>query len=205
MTQEPQKEISKEILQYFQAIHRELNKFEFSSSKRANVAVPLFNIAIEHCISICVLEKEYLPSSMAALARPATEAYLRAMWVTYCVDEQEIKHDSSMHFPKRIDKLIELVEDAVPTFKSTAFLSTKLSPLVVEQNDYTHNGIQSISAQYSDDTLTNLRPAEYSKPFLNLAVALSGLAIGELTRFHIGCNKMDIDEIIELQRAVFSS
>lgn len=92
MTQEPQKEISKEILQYFQAIHRELNKFEFSSSKRANIAVPLFNIAIEHCISICVLEKEYLPSSMAALARPATEAYLRAMWVAYCVNVHISEH-----------------------------------------------------------------------------------------------------------------
>ena len=205
MTQELPKQIPNEIFQYFHAIHIELNKFKYRSSKRANLAVPLFNIAIEHCISICVLDKEFLPSSMAALARPATEAYLRAMWVVYCVDDQEIKNDSSMHFPKRIDKLIELVEDAVPTFKDCAFLSTKLSPLIVEQNDYTHNGIQLISIQYSGDALTNLRPAEYSKPFLNLAVTLSGLAIGELTRFHMGCKKMDIDKIIELQRVVFSS
>ncbi|MCD9513113.1 DUF6988 family protein [Photobacterium phosphoreum] len=205
MPQELPKKIPNEILQHFQVILRELNKFEYRSSKRANLAVPLFNIAIEHCMSICVLDKEFLPSSMAALARPATEAYLRAMWVAYCVDEQEIKNDSSMHFPKRIDKLIELVEDAVPTFKSCAFLSTKLSPLIVEQNDYTHNGIQLISIQYSGDALTNLRPAGYSKPFLNLAVALSGLAIEELTRFHIGCKKMEIDDVIELQRVVFSS
>ena len=156
-------------------------------------------------MSICVLDKELLPSSMAALARPATEAYLRAMWVVYCVDEQEIKNDSSMHFPKRIDKLIELVEDAVPTFKDCAFLSTKFSPLTVAQNDYTHNGIQLISIQYSGDTLTNRRSAEYSKPFLNLAIALSGLAIEELTRFHIGCEKIDIDNIIELQEVIFSS
>jgi hypothetical protein len=151
-------------------------------------------------MSIYVLNKEYLTSSMYALVRPAMESYLRAMWVKYCMDEIAMDADlSSMHFPKKLERLMAEVDKKVPEFNQCNYLQTHLGPLVPNIHDFTHGGIQSIARQYAEgDILTNLRNEGEIKSILKLVVLLSSLAYDEIIQEQVGNKPLSPHKISDL-------
>lgn len=188
------------MLEYFKHMHKELNKIEFRIDCKNRIYVPLLSSAIEHCMSIYMLKKEHLTSSMYALVRPAVEGYLRAMWVKHCCDNLSMDSDlSSMHFPKRVEHLMEQVDKKVPDFNQCSFLQTRLGPLVSNMHDFTHGGIQSIARQYTiGNTLTNLRNEEEVNSILKLSVLISSLAYAEIIQDHVGSEKLNSQKTSEL-------
>ncbi len=185
------------LIDYFKVIHSDLNKLEFKLDVKNRIYFPLFSSSIDHSISIYVLNKEYLTSSMYALVRPLIENYLRAMWVKYCVDETKIDDDlTSMHFPNKLEFLMAEIDQAIPEFKESNFLKTRLEPLVKNCHDFTHGGIQSISRQYTaQDTLTNLRDENEITSILKLSVVISSLAYAELIQDNVGNELLEPEKI----------
>jgi len=185
------------LFDYFKVIHSDLNNLEFKLDVKNRIYFPLFSSSIDHSISICVLNKENLTSSMYALVRPLIENYLRAMWVKYCVDETKIDDDlTSMHFPKQLEVLITEIDQVIPEFKESNFLKTELEPLVKNCHDFTHGGIQSISRQYTEqDTLSNLRDENEITSILKLSVLISSLAYVELIQDNIGNELLEPEKI----------
>ncbi|WP_308170720.1 DUF6988 family protein [Vibrio metschnikovii] len=188
------------LLEYFKVMHRDLNNFEFKLDSKSAIYVPLLSSAIEHCMSIYFLQKEYLTSSMYALVRPAMENYLRAMWVKHSIGDIATDAElSSMHFPKKVEYLIEQVDRDVPEFNQCNFLQTRLGPLVSNIHDFTHGGIQSIARQYTDgDMLTNMRDEGEIKSILKLVVLLSSLAYSEIVQDNVGDHVLKPNEISKL-------
>ncbi|CED60675.1 Putative uncharacterized protein [Moritella viscosa] len=188
------------LLEYFKVMHKELNKIQFKLDRKNRIYFPLFSSSIDHCMSIWILKNECLTSSMYALARPAIENYLRAMWVKYCVDEHEVDDDlSTMHFPNKLEFLMTEVDKKIPDFKESNFLQTRLEPLVKNIHDFTHGGLQSISRQYADgNTLTNIRNEDEITSMLKLAVVMSSLAYAEIIQDNVGQELLDSQTISEL-------
>ncbi len=163
-------------------MNKDLNAFSFTLNRRNSLYIPLLSSAIEHCISIYFLNKEQLTASMYALVRPALENYLRAMWVKNCVSDKELEKElSSMHFPKKIEYLIQEVDKKIPEFDECSFLQMRLEHLIKNLHDYTHGGVESIARQYQNGkTLTNLRDENEINSILNLMILISSLSYVEL-------------------------
>lgn len=182
------------LLKYFEVIHESLNDFEFKLAGKNKIYIPLFIASIDHCMSIVILNKENLTSSMYALVRPAVENFLRAMWVKYCCDESSLPNDdlTSMHFPKKIEHLVNVVNKKVPELESSHSLKTILDFTVKNMHDFTHGGIQSIARQYHSDEniLTNVRDGDEIDSILKLAVLISSLSYTEQIKDHIGVEQL---------------
>jgi|GEM_PF-5792555 len=188
------------LIQYFKVIHRDLNKLEFKLGPKNRIYFPLFSSSIEHCMSIYVLNKQYLTSSMYALVRPTIENYLRAMWVKYCNSDISMDTDvSSMHFPKKVEYLIAEVDKNVPSFSKDSYLQNSLGPLVPNIHDFTHGGIQSIARQYKEgNMLSNLRNDSEIESILNLTVLISSLAYAEIIQDNVGTEPLETQKVSDL-------
>jgi hypothetical protein len=193
------------LFNYFKLIHDNLNKFEFKLSDKNKIYIPLFSSSIEHCMSIVVLNKENLTTSMYALIRPAVESFLRAMWVKYCDEAGSLNDDlTSMHFPKKIEHLIEVVTKEVPELESSHFLKTVLELTFKNMHDFTHGGIQSIARQYNsdEDVLTNLRDDDEIESILKLSVLISSLSYQQKIQDHIGAEQLSLESVNDLAKEI---
>lgn len=187
---------STQFIEYYKLIHQDLNKFEFTLGHKNRIYIPLFSSAIDHSIAITFLNKELMTTSMYALIRPSLENYLRAMWVKYCREDSDIETDlTGMHMPKKIEVLIKDVDNAVPEFKSNAYLSSTLGSLMPNLHDFTHGGIQSIARQYTDDTLTNIRDEQEILSVLKFSVFISSLAYNEIAKYNVGTEELQVQKI----------
>ncbi|MCC4226524.1 hypothetical protein LL295_23930 [Vibrio campbellii] len=184
------------FIAYFKLIHQDLNKLEFKLESKNRIYFPLLSSAIDHCIAINFLNKEFMTASMYALIRPALESYLRAMWVKHCCGDIPMDTDlTKMHIPKKVEVLMKEVDEEVPEFKINNYLQTTLGALVPNLHDFTHGGIQSIARQYSEDTLTNIRNEQEIKSILKLSVLISSLAYGEIIQDNVGSEALQADII----------
>jgi hypothetical protein len=109
-----------ELLQnYFKLINSDLTKVEFTYQPKNGIYIPLFSSSIDHCTSLNILKSNNITTSMYALVRPAVENYLRAMWVKYSDEVGSLNDDlTEMHFPKKIEHLIEVVTQKKPELES---------------------------------------------------------------------------------------
>ena len=198
--------MNNEILsKYFNLIYENLNKFEFKLADKNKIYIPLFSSSIEHCISIAVLNRENLTTSMYALVRPAVECFLRAMWVKYC-DEVDSLDDNltSMHFPKKIEYLIEAVSKEVPELENYHSLKTILELTFKNMHDFTHGGIQSIARQYNsdEDILTNARDDDEIESILKLSVLISLLSYEQKIQDHIGAEQLSLVIVNDMAKEI---
>ncbi|HBC3416789.1 TPA: hypothetical protein KD849_004143 [Vibrio parahaemolyticus] len=181
---------------YFKLLHQDLNKLEFKLDSKNRIYFPLLSSSVDHCIAINFLNKEYMTASMYALIRPALESYLRAMWIKHCCGEIPVDADlTTMHIPKRIEVLMQDVDEKVPDFKANNYLQTTLGTLAPNLHDFTHGGIQSIARQYSEDTLTNIRNDKEIMSILKLSVLISSLAYAEIIQDNVGSEVLKPDVI----------
>lgn len=155
--------------------------------KKNSLYVPLFSASIEKSLAIHVLDKEELDGSAFALARPMVENYLRAMWVQYCLDEAKIEEGcEQLHFPKRLEVLLEQVSDGVENDIFSHF-KVAIESIMLNMHDFTHGGIQSIARQYgSEGHLSSSRSREERNELLKLAILTSLLSYKNLTPFMKG-------------------
>lgn len=176
-------ELDEKFMDYFKHIHNNLNKVQFTYDKKKGLYVPLFNTAIRHSLSIYYLDREKLTISAFALARPAVESYLRAMWVLFNLDEDDIDEDfSQLHFPKKIETLITDIERNIPADDSFKKIKQNIELAMTNMHDFTHSGIQSIARQYDNNgNLTNQRCEEERKELRKLGVIISLLSYEKLT------------------------
>lgn len=172
-------------MEYIKTVNDGCNTIEFTSDKKNSLFIPLFYAAIEQCIAIHVLDKEELTCSTFALARPMVENYSRAMWVKYCLDEAKIEEGcEQLHFPKRLEVLLDLVGDAVVEGDRFHGFKPSIEPIMPNLHDYTHGGVQSIARQYGNDGyLSNNRSHEERNELLKLAILTSSLAYENLMPF----------------------
>ena len=173
------------ILDYFRTIHKNCNTIEFTFDKKNSLYIPLFTTSIDHGLSIHLLEKQNLIVSCLALARPMVESYLRAMWVKYCLAEDEIVEGcTTLHFPKKLEVMLDEIERKRPGSDLFNEFKSSITPALVNMHDYTHAGIQSISRQYGDNfTLTNENCSTEMSELKNMAILVASLSYEELIPF----------------------
>jgi hypothetical protein len=173
------------ISNYFKVIHDNCNTIEFLFNKKNSLYIPLFNTSIEHGLSILILEKQNLTVSCLALARPMVESYLRAMWVKYCLPENEINEGCSrMHFPNKLELLLGEIEKELSENHLFNVFKSSIAPLLVNMHDFTHTGVQSIARQYDDNgKLTNESCLDEVSELIKLVVLVTLLSYEELIPF----------------------
>lgn len=176
--------MNNELLQkYFNLISCDLNKVEFTYQTKNGIYTPLFSSSIDHCASLNILKSNNITTSMYALVRPAVENYLRAMWVKYS-DEVGSLNDglTEMHFPKKIEHLIEVVTQKKPELEREHSLESIINLTFKNMHDFTHGGIQSITRQYDEEggTLTYKRDEEEISSIIKLSILISFLSYTEI-------------------------
>jgi hypothetical protein len=173
------------ILDYFKVIHDNCNTIEFSFDKKNSLYIPLLDTSIKHGLSIILLEKQNLTVSCLALARPMIESYLRAMWVKYCLSEDNINEGyTTMHFPNNLGFLLDEIERKLPENHLFSGFKSSITPLLVNMHDFTHTGVQSIARQYDDNGhLTNESCLDEVSELIKLVVLVVSLSYEELTPF----------------------
>lgn len=178
-------ELDTNVKTFFQSIYGDSNTIEFTFDQKNSLYIPLFATSIEHSLSIHVLDKQELPVSAFALARPMVESYLRAMWVKYCLRADQIQvGGEQLHFPKRLEALLQEVDRAVLEDDRFRGFKSSIEPLITNMHDFTHGGIQSIVRQYGDDgNLTSPRSREERDELLKLATLTCSLSYEKLTPF----------------------
>lgn len=170
------------LKKYFKLINNDLNKAEFTCQDKNSIYIPLFSSSIDHCISLNILKDQNLTTSMYALVRPATDNYLRAMWVKYCNEAGAPNEDlTDMHFNK-IGRLIEEVIQERPDLESNHSLKSVIEHTLKNMHDFTHGGIQSIARQYDDEgtTLTYERDEEEMSSIVKFSILISLLSYTEI-------------------------
>ena len=190
--------LDKDVWDYFVAVHQHCNTIEFTFDKKNSLYIPLFTTSIEHCLSIHVLDREELTGSAFALARPMIENYLRAMWVKYVLKEDQIPDGcEQLHFPKRIETLLNEVDQAVLKEENFGHYKLTIEPIVMNMHDFTHGGVQSIARLYGEDgNLSWDRSPEERGELLKLAILTSSLSYQKLTPF-MECSRPSI-EILDM-------
>lgn len=178
-------ELDKNLKEYYQFIYNDLNTIEFKADSKNRLFIPLFSNSIDHSLSIHFLDKQELPISAYALARPMIECYLRAMWVKYFLQESQIEEGTErLHFPTKLGGLLLQVDSAVPTDDMFIRFKPTIEPIITNMHDFTHGGIQSIARQYGDNgDLSNPINREERDELLRLATLTSSLSYEKLTPF----------------------
>lgn len=176
--------MNNELLQkYFKLINCDLNKVEFTYQTKNGIYTPLFSSSIDHCVSLNILNSKNITTSMYALVRPAVENYLRAMWVKYSDEVGSLNDDlTEMHFPKKIEHLIEVVTQNKSEIESNYSLKSIIDSTFKNMHDFTHGGIQSIARQYDEEwgTLTYKRDEEEISSIIKLSILISFLSYTEI-------------------------
>jgi hypothetical protein len=172
-------------LDYFRIIHKNCNTIEFTFDKKNSLYIPLFTTSIDHGLSIHLLEKQKLVVSCLALARPMVESYLRAMWVKYCLPEDEINEDfTTLHFPKKLEFMLDKIEKKRPNSDLFNGFKSSITPVLANMHDYTHSGIQSISRQYGDScNVTNESCLDEMSELKKMSILVASLSYEELIPF----------------------
>jgi hypothetical protein len=173
------------ILDYFRIIHKNCNSIEFTFDRKNSLYIPLFTTSIDHGLSIHLLEKQNLVVSCLALARPMVESYLRAMWVKYCLTEDEIiEGGTTLHFPKKLEFMLDEIEKKRPGNDSFNWFKSSITPALANMHDYTHAGIQSIGRQYGDNyNLTNESCSDEMSELKKMSILVASLSYEELIPF----------------------
>ena len=177
--------LDKDIIAYFRAVNKGCNTIEYDNDNKNTLYIPLFSTSIEHSLSIHVLDNENLTSSAFALARPMIENYLRAMWIKYCADESIISNSSTrLHLPKRLEALSDEIGAVIDIEDKFHEYKSAIQPIILNMNDFTHGGMQSIVRQYnSNGQLTNLHNRTERGEILKIAVITSLLSYENLLPF----------------------
>lgn len=178
-------ELDKNLKEYYQSIYSDLNTIEFTADSKSRIFIPLFSNSIDHGLSIHFLDKQELPISAYALARPMIECYLRAMWAKFFLKESQIEEGCErLHFPTKLRVLLLQVESAVPEDDMYIRFKPTIEPIITNMHDFTHGGIQSIARQYGDNgDLSNPTNREERDELLKLATLTSALSYEKLTPF----------------------
>ena len=173
-------ELDKNLKEYYQSIYSDLNTIEFTADSKSSLFIPLFS-----SLSIHFLDKQELPISAYALARPMIECYLRAMWAKFFLEESQIKEGCErFHFPTKLGVLLLQVESAVPEDDMFIRFKPTIEPIITNLHDFTHGGIQSIARQYGDNgDLSSPINREERDELLKLATLTSTLSYEKLTPF----------------------
>lgn len=176
--------LNPDVIQLFKLVNDDLNKISFEFNKKNSLYTPLFSTAIDHCLSIHILESNNLYSSSFALARPVLESYLRAMWVKFHLNENQIDEGcEKLHFPKNIDVLISDIK-AHEYNENILFVEKQISHTIANLHDFTHGGIQSMARQYdSDGNLTNAYSSVERKELLMFTLFITKFSYVELSKF----------------------
>lgn len=178
-------ELDKDLKEYYQSIYGDLNTIEFTADKKNSLYIPLFSNSIDHSLSIHSLDKQELPVSAYALARPMIECYLRAMWVKYYLQESQIEEGCErLHFPTKLGALLLQVDSVAPEDDMFRRFKPTIEPIITNMHDFTHGGIQSIARQYGDNgDLSSPLSREERDELLQLATLTSSLSYEKLTPF----------------------
>lgn len=195
------------LKQYFKLINSDLNKVEFTFQDKNSLYTPLFSSSIDHCISINILKDHNLTTSMYALVRPAAENYLRAMWVKYSDEVVSLNDDlTEMHFPKRIEHLVEVVTQKKPELESVHSLKSVIDCTFKNMHDFTHGGIQSIARQYDEAnaTLTYERDPEEITSIVKLSILISFLSYTEIIQENTASELLNFEKINTLAKELIA-
>lgn len=194
---------NKLLKKYFKLINTDLNKVEFTFQDKNSIYTPLFSSSIDHCISLNILKDQNLTTSMYALVRPSVENYLRAMWVKYSDEVGSLNADSTeMHFPKKIEHLIEVVTQEKPELERDHSLKSVIEHTFMNMHDFTHGGIQSVARQYDNEgaTLTYERDEEEITSIVKLSVLISLLSYSEIIKENTANEPLNTQEINKLAK-----
>jgi hypothetical protein len=167
----------------------ELSGLSFIADDRNDLSIALFDIAIEHSKAISLLIEHSLFASSYALVRPLFESFVRAEWIQYCANEDQIvrirKKDK---FPLSLGSMLESVEK-VKNWPGT--LSNFMKVALKNMHSYTHGGSQLIARRFKNGDLVHAIDNEELYGVMQFVSMVTFLSVNEIFIITTTPNKDD--------------
>jgi hypothetical protein len=91
------------------------------SSRNQQLALPCFDLAVEHHAAICILGKSELYGSMYALLRIEFEAIVRGLWLHHVASSENIIRYEKEQLKIEFGDILELIEERLNIHTSVLF------------------------------------------------------------------------------------
>lgn len=130
-------ELAQRAKQLVQAIAVETPELPIQATIRNRLAVAQHGTALEHHHAIAILLLEERRTSAFALLRPLWEAYIRGVWLMYCVPDESVEGYWSKPLPGAATIVRDL--NALPDFEGQVLADHK-DAYWDAMCDFTHSG-----------------------------------------------------------------
>lgn len=140
------------------------------SSQNQQLALPCFDLALEHHAAICILGKSELYGSMYALLRIEFEALVKGLWLHHVASSEVITKYEKEQWKIEFGDILELIEGRLNI--QTSILSQIKSRQWKIFNSFTHTGYQALIRR---STATHTGPINYNTNEVVSALRHAGL------------------------------
>ena len=169
-----------------------LHDVSISDTLRNRIAGACFSVVLDHFDAVLMLlgRNSKLCSSAYALMRPIFESYIRGMWFLHCASDETIENfnkNKPYQLPKKIESLIEEVEQAVRFEKQLSNIYTKdWSDLC----DYAHTGLLQIQRWNTSQAIEPNYPEDEILEVIRFTSALAVLTTVSVAQGVVNNNKL---------------
>jgi hypothetical protein len=185
-------------------VEKELDEMLITSDKpNIKAAATLLTVTIDHAQGIRILLEKGAYPSAAALMRVLFETYIRAMWISECANEKQVKtfinkdkvvstEDKSIHF-KDLVKAVEASHDL------PAYLSEIQANVWSGLNSLTHGGNIQLARNFDGKTIRHCYDNELVNEVIEFSTMLTCLAFSGILDLANNKNgELVTDELLQL-------
>jgi hypothetical protein len=185
-------------------VEKELDEMLITSDKpNIKAAATLLTVTIDHAQGIRILLEKGAYPSAAALMRVLFETYIRAMWISECANEKQVKtfinkdkvvstEDKSIHF-KDLVKAVEASHDL------PAYLSEIQANVWSGLNSLTHGGNIQLARNFDGKTIRHCYDNELVNEVIQFSTMLTCLAFSGILDLANNKNgELVTDELLQL-------
>lgn len=161
-----------------------LDGMELPTGDRAQVAVSVYDLCIEHFLGIRALIAAQVGGSAMALYRPQFEAYVRATWLSFGASDSEISRFLRGKEPPKIDQMLATISKAENGDAFGNYLTEAKAGMWRNACNYTHGGhlqaksrieLEHVRRSFDQDLMAQLLDAATMLSFL-AAVGMCAVA-----------------------------
>jgi hypothetical protein len=127
-------------------VHGITNNISVPNNKRTNMAVALFQQALDITDGIVVLLDNNLPGPAFSLARPMHEGYVRGVWLLEHASDESVEKFESGQCPK-FPELLRQIGDEPKT--GGAFIKGMTDMNLKSFHDLTHGGMEHVKRRFT--------------------------------------------------------
>lgn len=154
------------------------------TSDRNRISAALFDITHDHAKAILISLENSLFASAYALARPLFETFVRAAWIQYCANENEINHVIKKdEFKLEFGEMLSAIEERRDWEKT---LSKVKKTTWKTMHSFTHGGKQLIARRFKDNYIEHDVDELELMGILQFVALISFLSLNEMIEMSIG-------------------